>query len=294
MCGEKKFTFDAGKLIPGSPPHVRGKVVPVQRAVGIDGITPACAGKRRWRAASRSCPWDHPRMCGEKKLLQLFSSKGLGSPPHVRGKVTSGPRGPGGSGITPACAGKREVKAAEAWLNRDHPRMCGEKRGSRRRASRASGSPPHVRGKDLVLELVGEDRGITPACAGKRSIFSVGVVFVWDHPRMCGEKWEMDSLESGKGGSPPHVRGKVQGPRRHASRQGITPACAGKSLPQSRPELSGWDHPRMCGEKCLRPVVLAGPLGSPPHVRGKVNLSQKPMRGGRITPACAGKREKSS
>ena len=25
VCGEKKLTFDAGQLIPGSPPHVRGK-----------------------------------------------------------------------------------------------------------------------------------------------------------------------------------------------------------------------------------------------------------------------------
>ena len=46
VCGEKLTTFDSGKLIPGSPPRVRGKVPSRRSNKAKPGITPACAGKR--------------------------------------------------------------------------------------------------------------------------------------------------------------------------------------------------------------------------------------------------------
>ena len=91
-------------------------------------------------------------------------------------------------------------------------------------------------------------------------------------------------------GSPPHVRGKGSRPVPAPHSTGITPACAGKSLPAFLREWAKKDHPRMCGEKlrpyCLRQLVP----GSPPHVRGKgvVPEVQRTLCG--ITPACAGKR----
>ena len=45
VCGEKKFTFDAGKLIPGSPPRMRGKALDLNLLTASLGITPAYAGK---------------------------------------------------------------------------------------------------------------------------------------------------------------------------------------------------------------------------------------------------------
>ena len=45
-CGEKKLTFDAGQLIPGLPPHMRGKAIDAATAAFQKGITPAHAGKR--------------------------------------------------------------------------------------------------------------------------------------------------------------------------------------------------------------------------------------------------------
>ena len=45
VCGEKLTTFDSGKLIPGSPPRMRGKVVQTVRKEEARGITPAYAGK---------------------------------------------------------------------------------------------------------------------------------------------------------------------------------------------------------------------------------------------------------
>ena len=46
----------------------------------------------------------------------------------------------------------------------------------------------------------------------------------------------------------------------------------------------------MCGEKCDGMQEMAGLSGSPPHVRGKVDVTVVILRRDRITPACAGKR----
>lgn len=51
-------------------------------------------------------------------------------------------------GITPACAGKSTVVAVVVEDNKDHPRMCGEKKSFANSIEMELGSPPHVRGKD--------------------------------------------------------------------------------------------------------------------------------------------------
>ena len=127
VCGEKGWVYYRTPAELGSPPRVRGKECGKARRAGAEGITPACAGKsRRWPL--RSAPaWDHPRVCGEKRISCFCASRMVGSPPRVRGKV----RGLFDVGvkvrITPACAGKRQVVHDELpWLE-DHPRVCGEK-----------------------------------------------------------------------------------------------------------------------------------------------------------------------
>ena len=73
----------------------------------------------------------------------------------------------------------------------------------------------------------------------------------------------------GNGGSPPRVRGKVEGYARDRLGHRITPACAGKSNILFVGHGVFWDHPRVCGEK---PKIFGKTieiLGSPPRVRGK-------------------------
>ena len=53
----------------------------------IRRITPAYAGKRPGKTCFPGFPWDHPRLCGEKKICRFFFAKILGSPPPMRGKV---------------------------------------------------------------------------------------------------------------------------------------------------------------------------------------------------------------
>ena len=66
VCGEKKVMRGAKDKRMGSPPHVRGKAQDLTDRQPVCWITPACAGKRRCKAAFCAWFWDHPRMCGEK------------------------------------------------------------------------------------------------------------------------------------------------------------------------------------------------------------------------------------
>ena len=143
-----------------------------------------------------------------------------------------------------------------------------------------------------MQELSGET-GITPAYAGKRQRRATACTWLRDHPRVCGEKDAICKSCPARQGSPSRMRGKAGWPLCGLPCIGITPAYAGKSQPWRSYSQRRWDHPRVCGEK--RPAVDGKrPLrGSPPHVRGKVQLPGRNSRKTRITPACAGKSQRS-
>ena len=73
-----------------------------------------------------------------------------------------------------------------------------------------------------------------------------------DHPRMCGEHQVRDTLYGTTQGSSPHVRGArgIDGGGRR--RAGIIPACAGSTFLSALFADMKRDHPRMCGEHCMR------------------------------------------
>ena len=126
-----------------------------------------------------------------------------------------------------------------------------------------------MRGKAAAGRVCALCRRITPAYAGKSHIRNHEFSTIWDHPRICGEKYCSWPGGVGQSGSPPHMRGK-------ACRQGwdtldyrITPAYAGKSV---------------------RAVLRYAPfVGSPPHMRGKEKPVSLTNWAQGITPAYAGK-----
>ena len=132
--------------------------------------------------------------------------------------------------------------------------------------------------------------GITPAYAGK-SLWSGSVrVWVWDHPRVCGEKVAVCHDHASGVGSPPRMRGKEEGHPRSQGSQGITPAYAGKSDNFGAALSDFGDHPRVCGEKCSATGSGLAVSGSPPRMRGKVPVVSSVSVQFGITPAYAGKR----
>ena len=112
-------------------------------------------------------------------------------------------------GITPAYAGKSVCMNREAGLEKDHPRLCGEKFKVVVFFQHVQGSPPPMRGKGNDQGWTGYRNRITPAYAGKS--FRIHL-FITCQP-----------------GSPPPMRGKVD-----------------KSHEKVRAKT---DHPRLCGEK---------------------------------------------
>ena len=147
VCGEKALGNSIALPQWGSPLRMRGKGQGQGDGCDHQGITPACAGKRADGAGSREAVGDHPRVCGEKY------------PPVY-------PFLPG-FGITPACAGKSDKRTFQCASEKDHPRVCGEKRYYHFGYSTHRGSPPRVRGKELLVADDLQTLRITPACAGK-------------------------------------------------------------------------------------------------------------------------------
>ena len=93
-------------------------------------------------------------------------------------------------------------------------------------------------------------------------------------------------------GSPPHTRGKGVENFQRRLVVGITPAHAGKSFSIFPQLFAVGDHPRTRGEQISWRYLYRGWTGSPPHTRGKANMSIPPGMWLGITPAHAGKSPK--
>ena len=110
VCGENLGRSCPWNDISGSPPRVRGKQHSRLMLIRLLGITPACAGKTRpmWRTDTEF--GDHPRVCGENGMEVCLEVRPVGSPPRVRGKLPLKHVKIRRPGITPACAGKTNLR----------------------------------------------------------------------------------------------------------------------------------------------------------------------------------------
>ena len=233
VCGEKDAICKSCPARQGSPSRMRGKAGWPLCGLPCIGITPAYAGKSQpWRSYSQR-RWDHPRVCGEKIVLVIVFCSLMGSPPRMRGKAKCQLDNVRCGRITPAYAGKSFSPSACIGHYRDHPRVCGEKPGSKQPENPHQGSPPRMRGKGLSAPPACWQIGITPAYAGKSFLLCGGDTWFRDHPRVCGEKCRGGAFSHLFLGSPPRMRGKEPLVDRAPSGRGITPAYAGKRLKRS-------------------------------------------------------------
>ena len=208
-CAGKSVSWHACPMRLEDHPRVCGEKPGIWDVRQIDrGIIPACAGKSKDRTFDLDTWKDHPRVCGEKRRTREDFYWPTGSSPRVRGKALSRTHSSPRRGIIPACAGKRAISRRRHRGERDHPRVCGEKRRFCYEVSRLRGSSPRVRGKG-IRAIKCHMTGIIPACAGKRNRISFWIAIF--------------------AGSSPRVRGKATFHTQRRTRQGIIPACAGKS-----------------------------------------------------------------
>ena len=127
LCGEKFLSALALDLPKGSPPPMRGKAISPMWGRLPERITPAYAGKSRFLVGFLCRIGDHPRLCGEKQKRLAQFPPDYGSPPPMRGKVTTASGDRKIPRITPAYAGKSSAAVRSCWWSWDHPRLCGEK-----------------------------------------------------------------------------------------------------------------------------------------------------------------------
>ena len=255
MGGEKfARNFQGGGHL-GSPPRGRGKGRIARRWEEGEGITPAWAGK--------------------SPSVVVVQVLGVGSPPRGRGKAEKKKITNSRYRITPAWAGKSRFRLHPGCVQRDHPRVGGEKRRTPARRRYRRGSPPRGRGKGGLLRTSKISIRITPAWAGKRASLRAAGWKCVDHPRVGGEKCRQQLFCRWSRGSPPRGRGKD---RKHYSDRlyfRITPAWAGKRTGSCSRRSGCWDHPRVGGEKRTTLRLRSAKRGSPPRGRGKAILFSK-------------------
>ena len=132
-------------------------------------------------------------------------------------------------GIIPAYAGNTPSSARSCRASGDHPRVCGEHAGISVIGTDGSGSSPRMRGTRGAKTRAACVNGIIPAYAGNTTIRTALKFGDRDHPRVCGEHTQIQSISLVQKGSSPRMRGTPAAPVRIAPCFGIIPAYAGNT-----------------------------------------------------------------
>ena len=252
------------------------------------GIIPARAGSSRQSSSGGGAARDHPRACGEQRLISVAVLSLSGSSPRVRGAGRARPIAVREDGIIPARAGSRVSILFQNSRHRDHPRACGEQSLVVVDPSTHPGSSPRVRGAVLCRAGSPAGPGIIPARAGSSFVARSMTFATWDHPRACGEQDVYAIANELFEGSSPRVRGAVEAVPNALNSSGIIPARAG-SRPSGRGgRVDHGDHPRACGEQLMAARTVPMTAGSSPRVRGAAVHHRHAHGGEGIIPARAG------
>lgn len=99
---------------------------------------------------------------------------------------------------------------------------------------------------------------VSPAYAGKSPAAAYACPGTQDHPRVCGEKHQLENSTLFRLGSPPRMRGKGFFHHLCLLLFGITPAYAGKRLKRFRSTVSPVAIVPLFPSVCNKPVVSDG------------------------------------
>ena len=119
----------------------------------------------------------------------------------------------------------------------------------------------------MVLSVL-YSRAIIPADAGSTYLQLWASMRMRDHPRGCGEHYNIVCWYLSLEGSSPRMRGALIGYLLAGAARGIIPADAGSTFGRVPVLLSTEDHPRGCGEHILLGNKVGADGGSSPRMRG--------------------------
>ncbi len=150
----------------GSSPRVRGTRPSKPPQIEPGRFIPACAGNAFTQTMATAPIAVHPRVCGERAGIPLFSISPSGSSPRVRGTLACSTEQVSLWRFIPACAGNAWTIVASHTAASVHPRVCGERVRSAPAALSIAGSSPRVRGTPFGGFAAVRFGRFIPACAG--------------------------------------------------------------------------------------------------------------------------------
>ena len=151
----------------GSPPLARERQVIFFLLDWSVRITPACAGKTSKTRPVKIIARDHPRSRGKDRIQEKHYNHTPGSPPLTRERPLLLKILVLASRITPAHAGKTKQKIYQRKYLKDHPRSRGKDIKRATVTTVTKGSPPLTRERQVMRVNDIDNKGITPAHAGK-------------------------------------------------------------------------------------------------------------------------------
>ena len=227
---------------------MRGKRSRISSGVRTRRNIPAYAGKTVLLPLSFRLLPEHPRVCGENDRVQPCRLWLPGTSPRMRGKQVEVFHHFPPAGNIPAYAGKTEFTGPGIIALGEHPRVCGENRGTTGTLVAFYGTSPRMRGKlACSLGAIPRSRNI-PAYAGKTSGHDPIGGGQPEHPRVCGENMTGDGEHGSGTGTSPRMRGKLAPPLQIRNARRNIPAYAGKTLQNDYAARLQKEHPRVCGE----------------------------------------------
>ncbi len=146
VCGERARIPSTSTRRAGSSPRVRGTQAQLRAGLIPLRFIPACAGNAGPLPHGLLVRAVHPRVCGERALIEWRAQIARGSSPRVRGTRRGSAGSPFPVRFIPACAGNALSASSVARSRAVHPRVCGERVGDVDGARAPGGSSPRVRG----------------------------------------------------------------------------------------------------------------------------------------------------
>ena len=172
-----------------TPPLTRGRRTLRDPEAARFGNTPAYAGKTMLERTKSAHARKHPRLRGEDHGKAVGKGRPRETPPLTRGRPYDAP------------PSTRRV--------RKHPRLRGEDVIKVDRALALVETPPLTRGRQARRRDDPEDRGNTPAYAGKTRRGIPLIAHLWKHPRLRGEDQAVHIRRRMRMETPPLTRGRL-------------------------------------------------------------------------------------
>ena len=259
----------------GLSPRVRGNLKITYAPIVSEGSIPACAGEPLAFALigglfgvyPRVCGGTHlalgaylgiqvyPRVCGGTRIQGRMAYPLAGLSPRVRGNPKASQMPAQAARSIPACAGEPPAKVGRCPCRSVYPRVCGGTLPTWSGNEYMGGLSPRVRGNPDGADLLPDDEGSIPACAGEPwrhpARTSPGGVY----PRVCGGTTVMTVQLRCARGLSPRVRGNLSIDELGSDTKGSIPACAGEPIAARERGISAGVYPRVCGGTTTPPFT---------------------------------------